>query len=816
MKLIKNLSIKYKAYLLVAIGVVTAILLLVTTNIGLSSIKSKLDELVLSTNVERYAYLTILEEKNYLLNANASVTNVTRASEAFENAKKDVETINTTLDKIDATSNNDGLLEKSKTARTGTNEYKELYYKGVDLLVNIRQETEKLEHEGDIATLQAQEYVLEKRKQLNEKLDATLVKKTNIATDIWKLTYVIRADEKRYMLNPDSIIFERMKSDFATMLANLDALKKMASDTQEQEKIVVFYNAAKSYEAAAYKWVDLNNNLMKVVLPKMKLLGDTVVKQAMDAAEEAQKNMIKKRNEIVTMLIFIAGIAVILGVLLGYSVANMIISQINGLADFIGTLVKNWDFSKRVDDKTDDEIGKLGKDFNQMLAALHVSIGETNAVMAAVAIGNFSERVKVSVSGDLDILKQNVNGSIDALEKTMSALTSVMKALRDGDFSKTVNSNAKGEFKVAIDNAMQSMKTIQIMFDDVAQVMGNAKNGNFTQRIQADGRGDLATLKDNINQSIGTTEKSLNDVLRVAEALASGDLTQTIDDNYVGAFASVKAGINATVENLKSLIGEIKNTSEVIAGASNEISAGNNNLSRRTQDQASSLEETATNMEELSTVVQQNTNNAKHANELAEGASTTAKKGVEVVNDVVKTMEMINQSSYKIVDIISVIDDIAFQTNILALNAAVEAARAGDSGKGFAVVAVEVRNLAQRAANAAGEIKRLISDSVENISAGSKQVENAGKTMEDIVGAIENVTLIMSEISTASIQQNSGISQVHQAISKMDSVTQQNATLVEEAAAAAESLSNQTRNLAKEMSNFKIDATKQRLDFQVF
>jgi methyl-accepting chemotaxis protein len=208
-------------------------------------------------------------------------------------------------------------------------------------------------------------------------------------------------------------------------------------------------------------------------------------------------------------------------------------------------------------------------------------------------------------------------------------------------------------------------------------------------------------------------------------------------------------------------------------------------------------------MEKLSATVQQNTDNAKQANQLAEGASTTAKQGVKVVNDVVKTMATINESSHKIVDIITVIDDIAFQTNILALNAAVEAARAGESGKGFAVVAVEVRSLAQRAANAAGEIKRLIDNSVESISNGSKQVEQAGKTMEDIVGAIQNVTTIMSEIAAASIQQNAGINQVHQAVTQMDGVTQQNATLVEEAAAAAESLSQQTRNLAMEMAHFR-------------
>jgi methyl-accepting chemotaxis protein len=303
------------------------------------------------------------------------------------------------------------------------------------------------------------------------------------------------------------------------------------------------------------------------------------------------------------------------------------------------------------------------------------------------------------------------------------------------------------------------------------------------------------------------TDSGLKEVLRVANALAQGDLTQTIDNEYPGVFGKVKEGVNTTTENLKNLMSEIQEITLIISSASTEIAAGNNDLAHRTEEQAASLEETASSMQELTSTVQHNSDNAKQANSLATGATEIANKGVLVVEEVVSTMANINQSSLRIVDIISVIDDIAFQTNILALNAAVEAARAGEQGKGFAVVAIEVRNLAQRAANAAGEIKRLIGDSVERVSGGSKQVADAGQTMQDIVTAIQEMANIIADITSASIEQSTGISQAGQAISSMDDVTQQNAALVEQIAASSESLEQQAKNLATELAYFKTGNT---------
>jgi len=341
---------------------------------------------------------------------------------------------------------------------------------------------------------------------------------------------------------------------------------------------------------------------------------------------------------------------------------------------------------------------------------------------------------------------------------------------------------------------------------EVSRVLQSAAMGDFTQRIKEQGiEGYVLALAKNINQLMETTAGGINDVVRVLEALARGDLTETITNDYFGTFKQLKDDVNTTVENLKALIGEIRESTDNINTAAREIAMGNNDLSHRTEEQAASLEQTAASMEQLTTTVQANTENAKQGNRVVQGATEVANQGSAVVNKVVATMESISASSHKIGEIISVIDGIAFQTNILALNAAVEAARAGDQGRGFAVVAGEVRNLAQRAAAAAGEIKALISDSEEKVSAGSKLVSQAGLTMQQIVAAINNVSSIMTEITAASVEQSSGISQVNQAIGQMDDVTQQNAALVEQAAASAESLEDQSQNLLGNVAKFKVD-----------
>ena len=298
---------------------------------------------------------------------------------------------------------------------------------------------------------------------------------------------------------------------------------------------------------------------------------------------------------------------------------------------------------------------------------------------------------------------------------------------------------------------------------------------------------------------------AVEDSQAVIEAAKSGDLSNRVSiEGKTGAIASMCDGVNALLDKMTEVLLSVREAGETINTAASEISTGNNDLSSRTEEQASSLEETASSMEELASTVKQNAENAKQANQLAAAASGVAIRGGDVVGKVVTTMSSINESAHKIEDIISVIDGIAFQTNILALNAAVEAARAGEQGRGFAVVAGEVRNLAQRSASAAKEIKELITDSVTKTAEGTKLVENAGSTMQEIVSSVQRVTDIMGEIAAASVEQSSGIDQVNTAITTMDEVTQQNAALVEQAAAAAESLVDQAVNLMDVVGSFKL------------
>jgi methyl-accepting chemotaxis protein len=425
------------------------------------------------------------------------------------------------------------------------------------------------------------------------------------------------------------------------------------------------------------------------------------------------------------------------------------------------------------------------------------------------ANGIIPPAIKDHYNGDFNVIKENLNSCIHALNSLVKDANMLAKAAAEGQLSTRADASKHwGDYRKVVEGVNATLDSVIRPLNVAADCVDRISQGDIPANITDTYYGDFNTIKDNLNTCIDAVNRLVSDADMLAEAASEGRITKRADaTQHQGDFRKIVEGVNATLETIVAPIIAVKEAVETINTAAGEISSGNNDLSSRTEQQASTLEETAASMEELASTVKHNAENAKEANQLALTASSVAVKGGEVVAEVVATMSAINTSAKKIEDIISVIDGIAFQTNILALNAAVEAARAGEQGRGFAVVAGEVRNLAQRSASAAKEIKDLITDSVTKTAEGTKQVENAGNTMDEVVTSVKRVSDIISEIAAASIEQSQGIAQVNGAVTTLDEATQQNAALVEQAAAAAESLVEQANALTDVVAVFKLDKT---------
>jgi methyl-accepting chemotaxis protein len=447
----------------------------------------------------------------------------------------------------------------------------------------------------------------------------------------------------------------------------------------------------------------------------------------------------------------------------------------------------------------------VAKEVNDMTKAHITEKEEMMGLMRALGDGDFAVKVRQYPGKKAEINKQldRVTGKLKGLVDSVKWVTNEHEK---GDMEATLMENAfKGGFN-ELASSINKIVSGQVELTKKAMtVVHSFGEGNFNAPLEKF-PGKKAFINETIEQ-VRENLKALNDDAQMlARAAREGKVSVRADaDRHKGDYRKIVEGMNETLDMIVEPIATVKTAADAINTAAKEIAQGNQDLSRRTEDQASSLERTASSMDELSNTVKQNADNAKQANQLASAASQVAIKGGQAVGQVVHTMSAINESARKIEDIISVIDGIAFQTNILALNAAVEAARAGEQGRGFAVVAGEVRNLAQRSSSAAKEIKELITNSVSKTTEGTQQVESAGQTMQEIVSSVQRVSDIIGEIAAASQEQSNGISQVNEAIMKMDDVTQQNTALVEEAAAAAESLMEQADELMNTVSAFDLE-----------
>ncbi len=443
---------------------------------------------------------------------------------------------------------------------------------------------------------------------------------------------------------------------------------------------------------------------------------------------------------------------------------------------------------------------------NQTLDAIVEPLNMASECVNSLSQGTVPPKIEKQLNGDFNIIKDNLNACIDSMNRLLIDTNLLASAAEQGDLSTRADvSLHTGDFRKIIEAVNNALSLVIGPLDVATNCIERISKGDLPREIHDEWNGDFNKIKTNLNTCIHAINGLVADANMLSEAAADGHVTVRADiELHQGNYRKIIEGVNATLETIVQPIVTVKNATLSINLASENIAIGNGNLARRTEEQASNLENAAKRLDELAGTVNQNAANAKQASQLALVASEVAAKGGDVVGRVVMTMASINESARKIEDIISVIDSIAFQTNILALNAAVEAARAGEQGRGFAVVAGEVRNLAQRSASAAKEIKELIIDSVNRTTDGTVQVENAGKTMEEIVTSVQHVSSIISEIAAASLEQSSGINEVNKAISNMEEVTRQNAGLVKEAASAAASLLTESQQLSNSVSVFNL------------
>ncbi|WP_115004621.1 MULTISPECIES: methyl-accepting chemotaxis protein [Xanthomonas] len=525
-------------------------------------------------------------------------------------------------------------------------------------------------------------------------------------------------------------------------------------------------------------------------------------KMAADASAVALKSMADSRKLLLAGTVLVVLLSAALGLLITRS-----LTQPLGRATRAAEAIAGGKLDNDVDTSFNDETGRLLKAMSKMQLQLRNLLAAQTDMARRHDEGQISFRIDAAAfPGDYGRMAHDTNTLVGSHIAVKMRLAQIMGRYAIGDLSEDME-KLPGEKAVLSDTMAQVKVNLGEMNTQIKQLAQAAANGDFSARGEAERfQYDFRLMVESLNNLMSTADGNLQALSGLLQSIAAGDLTARMSGEFRGVFAQMRDDANATATQLAEIVTGIKQSAVSIKGAASEIAAGNQDLSQRTEQQAANLEETAASMEELTSTVKQNAEGARQANQLAIGAASVAVQGGEVVGKVVETMSGIEASSKKIADIISVIDGIAFQTNILALNAAVEAARAGEQGRGFAVVASEVRTLAQRSSGAAKEIKDLIDDSVQRVAEGSALVHTAGKTMGEVVASVQRVTDIMGEISAASQEQSAGIEQVNQTITQMDETTQQNAALVEEATAAARSLEEQAVQLTEAVAVFKTDA----------
>lgn len=609
---------------------------------------------------------------------------------------------------------------------------------------------------------------------LDGKIPARAVKSKHLVTKITLALVNMETGQRGYLLSGVDASLEpyiQGKKDLVGMLVELEqSYPKLARETQAvtnavnewQDKVAELEIEARR-EMNKHKY-SIDNLIADMSKGTGKKFMDQIRSKIHDivAAEEGLivsrvEHQHETANVVTNVTLWGTLIVVVLSMFIAWLVTRSIVSPMTRLRNVVNEVATTGELSNRVDYQSKDEVGETILAFNQLLSYMKTAISEVNVVVEDVTSGKFDSRITSEFNGDLNILKKGVNHSAESVDAFISA---------------------------------------------ISKVMLNMEQGDFQSRVDVEARGDLLVLKDSVNRSMDSLDSAMHDITQILVAQSKGDLTQTITSEFNGELKVLKEAVNTTADKLVHVVSSAMSSSSIVNDAANEVYRGAVSLSQRVQDQAAALEETSATMDEMNSAVQANTENAKEASKVAEDVQVKANEGVEVMQQTIGAMNSIQESSFKISDIVALIDGIAFQTNLLALNAAVEAARAGEHGRGFAVVAGEVRSLAQKSAEAAKDIKGLIDESVSRIDNGTELASKSGEMLETISTSVENVTCMVSQIAQASAEQSDGIGQVHQGITAIDQATQENASLVEETTTASESMTAQASELIENMGFF--------------
>ena len=483
---------------------------------------------------------------------------------------------------------------------------------------------------------------------------------------------------------------------------------------------------------------------------------------------------------------------------------KMIINPIRQTQLTMEESVNKSDLFARVHSYGNDEIAQMAKAYNRQSMLAQVVNAEVSSAMEEILDGRLDYEIKFPFQSDYGILKNRINETSQSLRTTFEVIEEVMQDLQNGEFNNEHQNNLKGAYAKVVDDCLSSMNSLSNVFGEINNVMNYAARGKLDERIQNFASGDIRQLQETLNQTLEHIETGFSDIVKASQRIAQGDLTQPITHQYEFTMDEAKQAINESINSLTTTLSQVTEIAYQVRSDVSSVAEGAQNLNQRTQEQAAALEETSAAMEETNSQIQNNLNNTKIASEIAQSQSGILLDANGVMEDTKTSMNNIQTASNKIREITGLIDSIAFQTNLLALNAAVEAARAGEHGRGFAVVAGEVRNLAGKSADAAKEISTLIEQTSNAINIGVDQVGKVGSSLDHITNETEKMLAIVNEVSTASVEQSQGVDEINKAITSLDSTTQQNAALVEETTATAETLLDSSEQLQNSVSSFQL------------